>query len=156
VISNEKRLYNRRWNETHRQEVKAYRDRTRDKRNARRREQYATDSRLRESVKVAAKKSREKLGPIHRKALEWGIDEGDLELMMDQGCAICGASIFFDKPDLQVDHDHRTGKVRGILCGDCNLALGCFGDDPIIMDRAIRYIMRGGVYDAELHTISSL
>ena len=37
-------------------------------------------------------------------------------------CAICGKPVEYDK--IQTDHDHKTGKVRGLLCQSCNLALG--------------------------------
>jgi hypothetical protein len=53
------------------------------------------------------------------------LDEFD-ELLASQGgvCPICG------RPDPDnVDHDHVTGRVRGILCWDCNIALGKFADD---------------------------
>ena len=41
---------------------------------------------------------------------------------------------------LSVDHCHKTGKIRGLLCSDCNKALGMFGDDPATMLRAIHYL----------------
>jgi hypothetical protein len=39
-----------------------------------------------------------------------------------------------------VDHDHQTGKIRGLLCSVCNVSLGGFGDDPNILRRAIGYL----------------
>jgi hypothetical protein len=59
------------------------------------------------------------------------------ELLAEQGgvCAICRA------PDPQhVDHDHRTGWVRGILCFNCNGGLGQFRDDPEHLASAITYL----------------
>jgi len=57
-------------------------------------------------------------------------------------CLICGKSSI--KPsDLRIDHDHKTGKVRGLLCHNCNSGLGFFKDDPKIMIRAIEYLLRG-------------
>ncbi len=39
-----------------------------------------------------------------------------------------------------VDHDHQTGFVRGLLCRDCNAALGLFKDSQEILERAIGYL----------------
>lgn len=52
-------------------------------------------------------------------------------------CAIC-----LKKEKLDVDHCHKTKKVRGLLCRPCNLMLGKFNDDPKILRRAIRYLRR--------------
>lgn len=64
-------------------------------------------------------------------------------------CAICSAR---PKPkskhspfnNLALDHCHRTGQVRGLLCDPCNLALGRFSDDPQKMRRAAEYLRRYG------------
>ena len=65
-----------------------------------------------------------------------GADEFD-KLVRDQDgvCAIC------NKPDPEhVDHDHANGRVRGILCFNCNGGLGQFGDDPERLVRAQLYL----------------
>jgi hypothetical protein len=41
---------------------------------------------------------------------------------------------------LHVDHDHETGKVRALLCNNCNRAIGHFRDDPELMQRASLYV----------------
>ena len=41
---------------------------------------------------------------------------------------------------LAVDHNHKTGRVRGLLCGNCNTSLGGFKDNPALLNKAIRYI----------------
>ena len=43
---------------------------------------------------------------------------------------------------LSVDHDHRTGKVRGLLCQECNSAIGKLGDSIELLESAIRYLRR--------------
>ncbi|MDQ4142737.1 MAG: endonuclease VII domain-containing protein [Actinomycetota bacterium] len=72
----------------------------------------------------------------------YGIDETELNRMIEaQGglCAICQV-----KPAAHVDHCHTTGKVRGVLCFNCNGGLGRFEDDPEVMRRAIEYLVAHG------------
>lgn len=58
-------------------------------------------------------------------------------------CKICGTKeVGTDetKVTLCLDHCHKTGKVRGLLCSHCNSGLGFFRDDPELMQKAIEYI----------------
>ena len=54
-------------------------------------------------------------------------------------CKIC-KSPFKNTRDAHVDHQHTTGKVRGILCSKCNTALGLLKDDPNLLLRAAKYL----------------
>ena len=54
-------------------------------------------------------------------------------------CLICGR-VMGPRQDTHIDHDHATGKVRGLLCGRCNKVLGFAGDDPAILTGAVRYL----------------
>lgn len=56
-------------------------------------------------------------------------------------CAICTLPCETGK-NLAVDHDHKTGKVRGALCMKCNQAIGLFDDSVDLMQRAIEYLKR--------------
>jgi hypothetical protein len=67
-------------------------------------------------------------------------------LLASQGtkCAICPATTPTGKGNgrWHIDHDHKTGKVRGILCGRCNLLLGHAADSIEVLDLAIKYLER--------------
>ena len=52
-------------------------------------------------------------------------------------CATCGNRT---KVNLYVDHDHQTGKVRGLLCLRCNLGIGYFQDNPKALLSAATYL----------------
>jgi len=53
-------------------------------------------------------------------------------------CAICGISVPF--PKLSVDHNHESGKIRGLLCQNCNAGIGMLGDAPERLTRAAQYL----------------
>ena len=55
------------------------------------------------------------------------------------GCAICGNPCSTGRK-LAIDHDHLTGRIRGLLCSNCNQGLGKFKDDIGLLRRAIAYL----------------
>lgn len=55
-------------------------------------------------------------------------------------CAICGRHESELRVSLNLDHCHSTGRFRGLLCGNCNRALGLFGDNPQLLQRAVKYL----------------
>ena len=101
-------------------------------------------------------KKRENLNAFKKRNLEHHlkhfnhitIDEYDNFLNTQQGrCAIC------DKEEttvgrwgtvlrLSVDHNHKTGKVRGLLCSKCNHGLGLFDEDINVLLEAIQYLRK--------------
>lgn len=74
---------------------------------------------------------------------KYGLTEESYEvLLVSQGskCKICGAPAnLFVKP-LYIDHCHTTGKVRGLLCSQCNTGLGMFKDNIETLQLAIEYL----------------
>lgn len=74
----------------------------------------------------------------------FGISVAEFDLLFEAQrfcCAICKSK----KPHgrfarFHVDHDHRTSKVRGLLCNRCNIGLGLFLDDPKLLRLATEYI----------------
>jgi hypothetical protein len=136
-----------------------YEDSVRDERNARARARYHATKDL--AAHAAAGRAWRAKNPTksraHAKA--WRIRNRDAvveaklvsrygvslqrfkELHQEQGgaCAICGV---VPKSRLHVDHDHDSGKVRGLLCGSCNRGIGYLGEDPGRLEAAAAYIRR--------------
>ena len=63
-------------------------------------------------------------------------DEVVKSLLTIKECVICG-----DESNMKVDHCHKTGSVRGVLCNRCNLGLGHFRDDPELLEFARIYLL---------------
>jgi hypothetical protein len=58
----------------------------------------------------------------------------------DGKCAICGYQPAPDKRALAIDHDHKTGKVRSLLCGPCNRGIGQFRERADLLILAAEYL----------------
>jgi len=56
-------------------------------------------------------------------------------------CLICKIKML-NKNDIHIDHNHKTGKIRGLLCGNCNRGIGLFKENPKILLNAIKYIKK--------------
>lgn len=68
----------------------------------------------------------------------YGLTKEEVEKLKEEQdfkCMICE-----DVVDLVVDHCHKTGKVRSLLCNKCNQGLGSFKDDPKIINKASLYL----------------
>ena len=91
--------------------------------------------------KIRYEKTKElkKWQTIERK---YKITKEDFNNMLEsQGgkCAICGDENI-NQWTLNIDHCHKTGKIRGILCNLCNTALGSFKEDISLIKNAINYL----------------
>mgnify|MGYP000937302100 CR=1 FL=1 len=87
--------------------------------------------------KKYASENREKFRELKRR-WKYGLQFGSYDKMLesqDYRCAIC-----MEVKQLVIDHDHKTGIVRGLLCVSCNSALGKFKDSPLILASAISYL----------------
>lgn len=103
-------------------------------REAQRKRRAANPDRVREVGRESEKR---------RRFRRYGITEEQYEfLWLKQGtcCAICKTKINTSDRAWHVDHDHVTGKVRGILCHHCNLLLGNARDSTLVLKSAITYL----------------
>lgn len=77
--------------------------------------------------------------------LKYGLTQADFDaLLASQGgvCAICKGDRNGPGARFHVDHCHNSDKVRGLLCGRCNTAIGLLQDNPEIADAAAAYLRR--------------
>ncbi len=83
---------------------------------------------------------------------DFGITLEEYNMMFDlqKGvCGICGkeeqrVNPWTNRPrNLAVDHNHETGKIRGLLCAACNTGIGLLGDSSEILNKAINYLKQG-------------
>lgn len=75
-------------------------------------------------------------GHLHHR---YGITEADADWLLGRQVGLCG--VCSDRPGEHIDHDHKTGAVRGIACTGCNSGMGQFGDDPTALRRGADYVM---------------
>ena len=98
-------------------------------------------------LKIAESQSPERKRELHlRRKYDISLEEYDqmVELQGDK-CALCPATKPGGKHNNAnwcVDHDHVTGKVRELLCNDCNMVLGIIKDSPEHLGRMITYILK--------------
>ena len=82
---------------------------------------------------------------------KYGITLQDYDSLLASQNSVCASCLGVNKSGrrLAVDHNHDTGAVRGLLCIDCNLALGLLKDSPEITGRMAEYIRKHTPVEAE-------
>jgi Autographiviridae endonuclease VII len=119
------RAYQAAWRERNREEYNAY--------------QRAYHKRKKQES-AGYREMKRKAGKWYRRKKKYGLTRDEYEkLLTEQGglCIICGDEV---GEALRVDHDHTTGKVRGLLCSSCNTGLGYFYDNPESLRKAAWYL----------------
>jgi hypothetical protein len=114
---------------------KAWAQANRDKLNAYHREYHA-----KRKSDATYQNYRRKSYKTSRRKAKYGLPKGGFELLVElqQGrCAICQGQ--FDLR-LRVDHCHSTGRIRGLLCANCNSGIGLLQESPEIFAAAARYL----------------
>jgi Recombination endonuclease VII len=111
--------------------------------NERKRRKWATDPEYRAKGKARVPKDKATRAKRYRARLlkRYGMSSREYELrlaLQNGACAICRKEP--KRRLLCIDHCHKTGKVRGLLCTPCNAALGAFADDPRRMQAATDYL----------------
>lgn len=78
-------------------------------------------------------------GRYHK--VTYGLDKEEVDYLREtiKECQICGGPPT-GRPNFSIDHDHSTGKVRGLICNKCNGGLGYFDDDIDKLFAAIKYL----------------
>lgn len=76
---------------------------------------------------------------------KYGLTQAEFESLLneqDNKCAICKVRLSSGKNSPRLDHNHSTGRFRGILCNNCNAALGMLKDDACIVAQAEQYLKK--------------
>lgn len=89
------------------------------------------------------------LTPNDRRLAKYGLTWEEWKQMLERqgnACAICGDR----QSELVIDHNHKSGKVRGLLCSNCNSGLGMFKDNRHALRTALLYL--DGLYDGDANS----
>lgn len=77
---------------------------------------------------------------IKEKLIKYGLTiEEYIQLFKNQNgkCAICEKEM-----NLSIDHNHKNGKIRGLLCRNCNFGIGFMEDSTRLLEKAIKYLKK--------------
>jgi hypothetical protein len=118
-----------------------------------RRAKYQTDPAFRENLLRISREYRARNpdriaagSRRHRLRSRYGIDLATYDRMLEDQAGVCGICRKEEQIEgrlLAVDHDPRSGLVRGLLCNRCNRGLGFLGDSAERVEAAIAYLRNG-------------
>lgn len=125
--------YARKWREANKQKLKDYYISNRERTRKWARERWRNNPNVRRTAKNCAIKK------------TYGISLEDYDKLLEKQagvCVICGQLPKSNRKSnkLAIDHSHRTGKVRGLLCHRCNNGLGCYDDSIELLQKAVEYL----------------
>ena len=107
---------------------------------------YRSSEKGRENIKKYEQSERGKR--VHKKVLlkgRYGMTLTDFDILYNQQkgcCATCGKHQSELKESLSVDHNHITGKIRGLVCRKCNIVFGLVGDNVDILKQMVCYLTK--------------
>lgn len=94
--------------------------------------------------RLKTKEQASKRSKKHQLKTKYNLTEEQFSQMIENQsnrCLICAK-----ETSLVVDHNHKNGEVRGLLCKHCNTGLGMFKDNPLFLRQAIDYLLKKGDY----------
>lgn len=132
-----KRKYSKRWYHANKKKAKASQKKWYNK----------NQLKLKQYRKQYYRKNKARTKAINRNSVlkHFGLTlESYNKMLMDQNfrCYICRVKVKRLKKSLAVDHDHKTGKVRGLLCNTCNIVLGLVKESTMRLGSMIDYLVQ--------------
>jgi Recombination endonuclease VII len=100
--------------------------------------EFSVSRRQRDGLNSQCKQCKGARQRVHRLQRIYGLSAEDVQSRIDEQGGLC--ALCRERPAEHVDHDHQTGRVRGVLCFLCNVGLGQFTDRPDLLRRAIDYL----------------
>jgi hypothetical protein len=113
------------------------------RKNERRRKLYAEDPKVRDQLKRVSRENYYKNADvisIKKLATSHGISVEQCTEMLARQNGICAICLKRSEKRLRFDHDHRTNRLRSLLCDKCNIGLGNYNDDSAAMRRGADYV----------------
>ena len=103
---------------------------------------YKKSKRGKEINEKSRRKNWDKKAPLREKQLLWryGLTPYSFQSLLDSQSGKCAICSVIPKSRLHIDHNHETGRVRGLLCGNCNMGLGLFKDSKELLNLAKLYL----------------